>query len=76
MDPIPIAPRYIGDKCPINAVSTADNKGIEILLMILGMASLRISLFNIHYFDHPHTRSDTYNPKKDVTFKYQSEQIK
>ena len=46
MAPTPTAPMCSSDKRPIKAVSTVLNKGTEILLMILGIASLSISLFN------------------------------
>ncbi len=55
----PTAPRWTGERCPIKAVSTVDNKGTEILLIIFGVARLSISLFSLDIMpvqpEHKHT---------------------
>jgi len=45
MEAIPTAPRWPTERCPIKIVSTDERRGIEILLSMLGIASLSISLF-------------------------------
>jgi hypothetical protein len=50
MEPSPTAPICISESRPIRAVSTVLSKGTEILLNILGIASLRISLFNTGFY--------------------------
>jgi hypothetical protein len=50
-DPRAMAPIYASDsKCPINAISTIPSMGMEMLLMMLGMARSRIFLFNLQKF--------------------------
>jgi hypothetical protein len=50
-EPRAMAPMYASDsRCPIRAISTIPSNGIEMLLMIFGMARWRIFLFTeIHF---------------------------
>ncbi len=64
MLPRPTAPKWTTDNRPIRMVSTEEIKGIEMLDRILGIASLRISLF---IMKRPLTRNGTANGRKITT---------
>ena len=49
--PKAMAPIYIAEsKCPIKIMSTNPNKGIVMLLIMLGIASFSMDLFILKYF--------------------------
>ena len=46
-----MAPMYIAEsKCPIKIISTSPNRGIVILLIMLGIANFNIDLFTWNSF--------------------------